>query len=276
MQLRYICAYKFIDLPVTELYEIRDKLQETCIGFGFRGTILLAEEGINLTVSGEAEAVGQFTSWLSDDPRFADLDYKCCDIGFQPFRRMLVKVKKEIIAFGVPDVLPARKTAPYLSVEAFKQWLDEGRELTVLDTRNNYETALGVFDEAETLNIQTFREFPTALAARTFDADRPIVTYCTGGIRCEKASALMLSRGFRNVYQLEGGILRYFEMFGDTHYNGECFVFDRRVAIDGSLAETAAAQCFNCIHPVSVEEQREPSYQPPNSCPHCVDGKWKS
>ncbi len=274
---RNIAAYKFVELAEDQLSDLRAAMKVKCSALELRGTILLAAEGINLMLAGRLDAITALKYWLDADHRFKGLDYKESDSDMLPFNRMLVRIKKEIIAFGVAGVRPEESSAPYVSSKEFKRWLDEGRTMTVLDTRNGYETKLGRFSRADTLGLDHFRQFPAASEQLDdLDKSEPIVTYCTGGIRCEKASALLMQRGFRNVYQLKGGILRYFEECGDAHYRGECFVYDQRVSVDSELRETGTVQCFNCLHPVSVEEQTLENYVPDVSCRYCVDGKWKN
>ncbi len=183
---------------------------------------------------------------------------------------MLVRIKKEIIAFGVPGIEPARRTSPKLAPQQLKAWLDEGRPLTLLDTRNDYEVKLGTFENALPAGVDHFRDFPAAVAKLPAELkDQTIVMFCTGGIRCEKAGPYMESQGFRNVLQLDGGILKYFEECGGAHYRGECFVFDQRVGIDPALQESDAAQCFKCLSPLTAEEQRDVRFVPGVSCPWC-------
>ena len=190
----------------------------------------------------------------------------------QPFRRMNVRLKREIIAFGQSGVDPSRASAGRISPRELKQWLDEGRPVTLLDTRNTYEVELGRFENAVDLSLDNFRNFPDAAESLPDDVKKgPLVMYCTGGIRCEKAGLLLEQRGFEQVYQLEGGILKYFEDCGGDHWQGECFVFDHRVALDPQLRETPTALCFACQELLSEEEQQSPQYVIGESCPHCCD-----
>jgi UPF0176 protein len=203
-------------------------------------------------------------------PGLADLQVKASETSYQPFNRMLVRLKKEIIAFGVGDIAPGAHTSPKLPPATLKQWLDEGRPVTLLDTRNDYEVKLGTFRNARTMGIDHFREFPAAVHQLSPELkEQPIVMFCTGGIRCEKAGPFMEREGFIQVFQLEGGILKYFEDCGGAHYEGECFVFDQRVGLDPSLQETEASQCFVCLAPLSKAEQEDRRYVAGESCPHC-------
>ncbi|MDQ3199394.1 MAG: rhodanese-like domain-containing protein [Verrucomicrobiota bacterium] len=263
-----LAAYKFASLG--ELAPLQAELRAWCTAAGMRGTILLSPEGINLFVSAERAAVDRLLVRLKAIPALADLSAKVSESEHQPFNRMLVKIKKEIIAFGVDGIDPARQPAPRVTPCQLKQWLDEGRAITLLDIRNTYETKLGTFRGARTLPIDHFREFPDAVATLPNDIkNEPMVTFCTGGIRCEKAAPLLAQAGFSNVFQLDGGILRYFEECGDPYFEGDCFVFDKRVALDAALRETAAAQCFVCQTPLTLAEQEDARYEESVSCPHC-------
>jgi len=263
-----IAAYQF--LPLTDLRPRRSRLQSLCRHANLKGTILLSHEGINLFVAGEAAGIGQLLAELRSWPGLEDLQPKRSENDHQPFRRMLVRLKKEIIAFGVEGIDPARRTSPKLSARELKRWLDEGRPITLLDTRNDYEVKLGTFRNAITLGLDHFRNFPRAVAQLPPELKKqPIVMFCTGGIRCEKAGPYMEREGFESVYQLDGGILKYFEDVGGEHYQGECFVFDQRVGLDPSLHETGSSQCFNCQSPLSEADQEHPHYVPGQSCPYC-------
>jgi RluA family pseudouridine synthase len=198
------------------------------------------------------------------------LEVKTSESDSQPFRRMLVRIKKEIISFGVEGIDPATRTSPKLTPRELKQWLDEGRPVTLLDTRNDYEIKLGTFREALPAGISHFRQFPQAVQ-RLPDSlkDQPVVMFCTGGIRCEKAGPFMEREGFKTIYQLEGGILKYFEECGNAHYDGECFVFDQRVGLDPHLEETDSSQCFACQSPLTADDQASEKYAAGESCPYC-------
>lgn len=235
-----IAAYKFT--PLAELPQLRAALRELTRLLGLKGTILLSPEGINFFLAGARTAVGEFLTALQADPQVGVLDIKESYTEHQPFGRMLVKLKREIIAFGVEGIDPSRRTSPKLPAKQLKQWLDEGRPVTLLDVRNDYEVAMGTFANAEAIGVAHFREFPKAVDALPDDRKQEtVVMFCTGGIRCEKAGPYMERAGFANVFQLEGGILKYFEECGAAHYTGECFVFDDRVAVDGALQPTDAA-----------------------------------
>ncbi len=267
-----LSAYKFTPLEAEELPARRARLLGVAKAHGLRGTILLSTEGINLFVAGRADDVAALLAAVRTLPGLADLTPKESWSAEQPFNRMLVKIKKEIIAFGVDGIDPARRPAPKLAPRLLKQWLDEGRPVTLLDTRNAYEVRLGTFAGAIDPQIDQFREFPAAV--RRLPADlktRPVVMFCTGGIRCEKAAPLLAREGFQTVYQLDGGILKYFEECGGAHYDGECFVFDRRVGVDAELKATGAVLCWNCQMPLTVADQKDARYVYERSCPHCFD-----
>lgn len=263
-----IAAYKFASL--TELPALRDELRAMSARLALRGTILLSEEGINCFVAGSREATDELVSRIRTLPACADLEVKESLSDEQPFNRMLVKIKREIIAFGVKGIDPRQHTSPRMTPHILRAWLDEGRPVTLLDVRNNFEVNAGTFRGATAIGIDHFRDFPEAVV-RLPDAmkQQPVVTFCTGGIRCEKAAPFLERMGFEQVYQLDGGILKYLEACGGAHYEGECFVFDRRVAVNAALAEAATAQCFNCQATLSTQEQDSPKYVEGESCPHC-------
>lgn len=266
-----VAAYLFT--PLDGLSERREVLRSLCRDANLRGTILLTPEGINLCVAGSRDGVDRLIGHLRKDPLMAGLKTKESLSDHQPFRRLLVKLKKEIIAFGVPGVAPASYTSRKLSAKELKQWLDEGRPVTLLDTRNDYEVRLGTFAQAYPIGIDHFRDFPAAVRSLPEALKQePIVMFCTGGIRCEKAGPFMEQEGFQEVYQLDGGILKYFEECGGDHYEGDCFVFDRRVAVNPQLQETATTQCFACQHPLTLDDQQSEAYVCGESCPYC----WKS
>lgn len=265
-----IAAYKFTRL--TQLPERRDNLRELTRTHGLRGTILLSEEGINLFVAGDAQAVRVFVALLTADDEIGSLEIKESWSDRQPFSRMLVKIKKEIIAFGVPGVSPLDNPSPKITPTELKAWLDEKKPCLLLDVRNDYEVRLGTFENALPIGVDHFRHFPSAVEQLPEGIkDKLIVMFCTGGIRCEKAGPFMQQAGFREIYQLEGGILKYFEDCGQEHFAGECFVFDKRVALDANLNETPTTICFACQHPLSAEEQTSPDYVVGERCQYCSE-----
>ena len=234
-----ISAYKFVPLPDAEA--LRALLLERAQTLALKGTILLAEEGINLFLAGPADAVRGFVAQLHEDARFADIAPKESWSATQPFRKMLVKVKGEIIRMNHPTIRPANGRAPAVAPATVRRWLeqgvdDNGRPVVTLDTRNDFEVDHGTFEGAIDWRITKFTEFPAALQAHKAELqDKTVVSFCTGGIRCEKAAILMQEVGLEHVYQLEGGILKYFEETDGSHYHGSCFVFDERRAVDAHL-----------------------------------------
>ena len=306
-----VSAYRFVALD--DLAALRAELRYACTSAGLKGTVLLAPEGINLFLSGLPGKLNAVLDWLRCDERFAGLTAKESWSGHQPFNRMLVKIKKEIITMKHPQIQPAGQRAPAVDAATLKRWLDaghddNGREIALLDTRNRFEVDLGTFEGALDPKIKSFGEFPEALrriegrlkgaakcavkeatqsaskvaaagapnAASKDDSsmgtlkDKTIVTFCTGGIRCEKAVLYMQDEGYDNVYQLDGGILKYFETVGGSHFQGNCFVFDRRVALTPELNEAGYAECFNCRAVVSPVEQQSSAYVVGKRCPHCA------
>jgi UPF0176 protein len=268
-----VSAYKFVSIDDVE--SLRPRLKKRAVDMGLKGTILLAPEGINLFIAGEQAKVERFLERLTADARFAGLETKLSWSDEQPFNRMLVKAKREIITMRRPDVDPSRAPAPRLAPETLKAWLDEGREVLLLDTRNQFEVKLGTFKGAVELELKSFSDMSEKLPSLDPQwKDKPVVTFCTGGIRCEKAAPLLIKEGFGEVYQLDGGILKYFERCGGAHYQGECFVFDKRVALGPDLEPTGTAQCYACQAVLTPAEQQSPDYAFGLHCPHCKgDGK---
>lgn len=264
-----ISTYKFVHLEGLAAW--RERLLEACTAGALKGTILLSPEGINVFLAGRREAVMTVVDMIRTVPGLEDLAPKESWSGEQPYNRMLVKIKKEIIAFGVEGIDPARRTSPKLPARQLKQWLDEGRPVTLLDTRNDYEVKMGTFRGARPAGVDHFREFPAVVRGLPEELKKqPLVMFCTGGIRCEKAGPFLEREGYEQVYQLDGGILKYFEECGGAHYDGECFVFDRRVGVDPELKETGSVLCWNCQTPLTVAEQQDPRYVPDKACPYCV------
>ena len=234
-----ISAYKFVPLPDADA--LRDSLAARATALQLKGTILLAEEGINLFLAGPAPAVQDFVAQLQQDTRFADLAPKESWSATQPFKKMLVKVKREIIRMDHPTIRPADGRAPAVTAATLSRWLDAGvddagRPVVLLDTRNGFEVDEGTFEGAIDWRLDKFSDFPQALLAHRAELqDKTVVSFCTGGIRCEKAAIFMREHDLPNTYQLEGGILKYFEETGGAHYRGNCFVFDERRTVDTRL-----------------------------------------
>ena len=251
-----ISAYKFVTLD--DAPALRDQLFARAQAASLKGTILLAEEGINLFLAGAADAVRGFATALRADARFADIEPKESWSQEQPFGRLLVKVKPEIIRMNHPAIRPANGRAPAVDAQTLARWLDtghddKGRPVVTLDTRNAFEVDQGTFEGAIDWRISKFSEFPAALDAHRAElAGKTVVSFCTGGIRCEKAAILMAEAGVENVLQLDGGILKYFEITGGRHYNGDCFVFDDRRAVDALLREREEANPADPANPAST------------------------
>lgn len=261
-----VAAYKFVALD--DLESLRRTLKKEAEDRDLRGTILLSTEGINLFIAGEESRVGSFLDFLREMPPFRDLETKKSYSEKVPFRRMLVRLKKEIIPCGLPEIQPETVTSPKLKAKELKRWLDEGRPVRLLDVRNVYEVDLGTFAGAEQLDLDHFRDFGDKIKSYP-KTDEPIVMFCTGGIRCEKAGPVMEQAGYENVYQLDGGILKYFEECGGDHYDGSCFVFDGRVALDPELKPTGNLLCFACQAVLTAEDVTSGKFMFGQYCPRC-------
>ena len=239
MQILNIAAYKFVALD--GLPELQATLADTLQARAIKGTVLLAEEGINLFLAGASDDIHDFLAGLRADARFADLEVKESWSNAQPFHKLLVKIKPEIIRMNHPAIRPSAGRAPAVDARTLKRWLDsgqddDGRPVVTLDTRNTYEVDAGTFSQAIDWRLEKFTEFPQAvLEHREQLQGKTVVSFCTGGIRCEKAAIFMQEAGLTHVYQLDGGILKYFEVSGQAHFDGECFVFDNRRAVDAAL-----------------------------------------
>lgn len=268
-----ISSYKFITFNDTA--EKRPEFLAVCQRLNLKGTVLLTPEGINLFLAGLRHEIDEFLAWLRSDPRFSDIQAKESFSDSQPFTKLLVKLKAETITMRMPLIRPEDGRAPAVTPPTLKRWLDqghddEGRPVVMVDTRNAFEVDVGSFDNTMDFRINKFTEFPEVIAAnKDMFHDKTVVTFCTGGIRCEKAAIHMQNVGYQHVYQLEGGILKYFEEVGGAHYHGDCFVFDYRTALNPQLEETATQQCYACRAVVTPREQLSPYYIPGQSCPQC-------
>lgn len=261
--------YKFVRL--TDYQRLQPRLLDFCRRQGLKGTLLLAEEGINGTVAGPRRAVDAVMDYLRADRRLSDLAPRESRTGQPPFRRMKVRLKKEIVTLGEPAVDPNQAVGRYVEP---RQWnaLIGDPEVLLIDTRNRYEYDIGTFEGAVNPDTDSFREFPRYVKQK-LDPTRhkKVAMFCTGGIRCEKATSYLIGQGFEQVYHLKGGILNYLETVPehDSRWRGECFVFDERVAVTHGLKEGSYDQCHACRHPVSAEDKASPRYRPGVCCPHC-------
>lgn len=272
MSIVNVSTYKFVKLD--DLEAVKGLFMQQCKAIGLLGTILISHEGLNIMLAGTQEKIDAFALFLKSDDRFSDIEFKVSYSDNVPFERMRIRIKPEIISMGVDSAKPLNGLGKHIKPGDLKRWLDDKKDFTLLDTRNGYELDFGGFDQAVDPEIDTFREFPAAVDA--LDAslkEKPLVMFCTGGVRCEKASLLMEDKGFKDVYQLEGGILKYFEECGGAHWHGDCFVFDERIALTPELRETGATQCRVCNAPVTEEETKLDSYKPQISCPYCISGQ---
>ncbi len=264
-----VALYKFVNLD--DYRALREPLLEHCRALGLKGSLLLAHEGINGTVAGDRSGIDGLLAWLRRDPRLADLDWKESQAPAQPFQRMKVKLKREIVTLGVDGVDPNQVVGTYVAPRDWNAVLQDP-DVLVVDTRNGYEVAIGSFEGAINPETESFRDFPE-WAATHIDPQRhkKVAMFCTGGIRCEKASSYLRQQGVDTVYHLRGGILKYLEEVpeADSLWRGECFVFDDRVAVGHGLRPGAHGMCHGCGHPVSPAERESPLYEQGVSCPHC-------
>lgn len=265
-----VAFYRFVDIgdPGT----LRDRLQSLCEQNDLRGTVLLAREGVNGTLAGDASAIQEVLDWLAMALNLdTAIDGRWTEAGESPFRRMRVKVKNEIVTLGEPGIRPQKRTGTHVSSARWHALMDDP-DVLLVDTRNHYEVEVGSFAGATDPGTDSFRQFSEfARELAKSGTNRPLAMFCTGGIRCEKATALMLELGFSEVYQLQGGILNYLEhtAVDENRWQGECFVFDMRVAVDRDLAEGGYVQCHACRRPLSAEDLKSPQYREGVSCPRC-------
>ena len=270
-QIVVAALYRFVSLP--DYQALRQPLLDVCIAHNIKGTLLLAHEGINGTVAGSREAIDHLLAYLRRDPRLAAIDHKESFDDAMPFYRMKVKLKKEIVTMGVDSVDPNRVVGTYVKPEDWNQLISDP-EVTVVDTRNYYECAIGSFKDALDPKTTTFREFPDYVAEQLDpQKHKKVAMFCTGGIRCEKSTAFLKEQGFDEVYHLQGGILKYLEEVPkeESLWEGECFVFDNRVAVDHDLQKGSYDQCHGCRHPITEEDKQAETYMPGVSCPRCYD-----
>lgn len=265
--------YHFARLPGFEA--LQAPLADLCEQSGVRGTLLLAGEGINGTIAGPRQAIDAVIEHLRAIPQLKDLEHKESSAHKMPFRRMKVRLKKEIVTMGVPDIDPLEGVGAYVDPADWNTLISDPETL-IIDTRNDYEVGIGTFRNAVNPRTRTFSEFPEWVEnAGIEDKNRPIAMFCTGGIRCEKATAFMRAKGYDNVFHLKGGILKYLEEVDekDSLWEGSCFVFDERVAVIHGLRESDEILCRACRNPVTPEEQASPVFEEGVSCPHCYDNR---
>ena len=265
-----ICAmYKFVALD--NYQEIRQPLLTFMEEQGIKGTLLLASEGINGTVSGTREAIDALLAYLNQDERINPISFKESFEDTQPFYRTKVKLKKEIVTMGVEGIDPRKTVGTYVKPEDWNALISDP-EVTVIDTRNDYEIGIGTFKHAINPKTETFREFPQYVADNMDpNKNKKVAMFCTGGIRCEKSTAFMKEQGFEEVYHLEGGILKYLEDVPKEQslWEGDCFVFDNRVAVNHDLEKSHYDQCYACRLPITEEDKQSDKYESGVSCPHC-------
>ena len=263
--------YRFVTLD--DYREMREPLLDVCRKAGIRGTLLLAGEGINGTIAGSREGIDAVMHYLRSDPRLAQLEHKESFDSRMPFHRMKVKLKREIVTMGVPGIDPNKVVGTYVEPAGWNA-LVEDPEVLLLDTRNSYECDIGTFRGALDPHTENFREFPEFVRSHLDPRKhRKVAMFCTGGIRCEKASAFMLQEGFEEVYHLRGGILKYLEEVPpeQSTWEGECFVFDSRVAVDHALDKGQYDQCYGCRHPITERDKQSGLYEKGVCCPHCFN-----
>ncbi|MCZ6503782.1 MAG: rhodanese-related sulfurtransferase [Gammaproteobacteria bacterium] len=267
-----VCAlYHFVRLPNFE--QLRVPLKKLMESNAVRGTVLLAPEGINGTIAGSRDGVDSILKWLNKDERFADLRWKESFADEMPFNRTKVKLKKEIVTMGVEDIDPNKLKGTYVKPEDWNDLISDPA-VTLIDTRNEYEIAIGSFKNAINPHTTSFSDFPDyAKTNLNPKKNKKVAMFCTGGIRCEKSSAYLKSLGFKDVYHLQGGILKYLEEIEEevSLWEGECFVFDDRVTVDHQLEKGQYDQCHACRMPITEQDKKSNAYVQGLSCPHCID-----
>lgn len=264
-----ISAYEFIPIPEKNLSALQTKIKNKFIASAIKGTVYLAQEGINVAASGKENAIIDFIDFFQKETPFQKLFFKKSFSEFPVFSKVIVKVKPEIIALGIDELDIINEEKTYISPKTLKNWLDQEKNFMLIDTRNNYEYEAGSFSKALNPHIDTFKDFPAFVEKLPAEAkEKPVVVFCTGGVRCEKVVPLMQAKGFQSVYQLHGGILHYFEICGGEHWDGDCFVFDDRVSVDPVLQSTGAAVCKSCHRAVKSTTPFPPKTKL-ETCPHC-------
>ena len=269
--------YKFVE--ISDLLSLQDNLYNICEENNIMGTILIADEGINGTISGKHNEIKETISSLTSDDRFSNIEIKYSSTDKQPFHRMKVRLKKEIVTIGLPEINPNKKVGKYVKPEDWNKLISDPN-VVVIDTRNKYETKIGSFQNALDPETSSFREFPDWVKKfknSENNTNKKIAMFCTGGIRCEKASSLMKEEGFEDVFHLQGGILKYLETIDKENslWNGECFVFDQRVCLTDELEVGSYKMCFACRMPITEEEMQNEKYIEGISCIYCYDKTTK-
>ncbi len=263
--------YRFV--PLADYAELQEPMLCRMRQAGVRGTLLLAAEGVNGTVAGSRGGIDDLITYLKSDLRLAELEVKESSCHDLPFKRARVRLKKEIVTMGVAGIDPNDAVGTYVNPEDWNRLIRDP-EVTLIDTRNDYEVAIGTFRGAINPDTRSFREFPKFVGEQLDPRKQnKVAMFCTGGIRCEKSTALLKQQGFDQVYHLRGGILKYLEMVPEaqSEWQGECFVFDERVSVGHGLVEGNHVMCFACGWPVTMEDQQHPDYQKGIHCPRCVD-----
>ncbi|NEP47678.1 MAG: rhodanese-related sulfurtransferase [Moorea sp. SIO3C2] len=263
--------YKFVRLP--DFADKRPSLLAHCQAQGITGTILLAAEGINSTIAGSRQAIDSVLAFLRSDPRLADLQHKESYTDSPPFNRLKVRLKKEIVTIGLPEVDPNHQVGTYVNSQDWNALISDP-DVVLIDTRNTYEVNIGTFKGAQNPHTDSFRQFPDYVRHHLDSTkDKKVAMFCTGGIRCEKASSFMLSQGYKQVYHLKGGILKYLEQVPEDEslWEGECFVFDQRIALKHRLEAGTYHMCYGCGNPISQADLNSPKYIKGICCPHCFD-----
>lgn len=271
MSLTVAAFYKFVAL--SDFADLQSPIKEICQQHEVKGTILLAAEGINGTIAGSRKSIDAVFAHIQSDPRLSDMDIKESTATEPPFAKLKVRLKKEIVTIGLPDVSPTKQVGTYVAPIDWNQIIADP-DVTVIDTRNDYEVGMGTFQGAQNPETDVFNEFPEYVKENLDPKkNKKVAMFCTGGIRCEKASSYMLEQGFEEVYHLKGGILKYLEDVPEEEslWQGECFVFDERVAIKHGLETGTYDLCYACGHPISLEDKASDAYESEVSCPHCID-----
>lgn len=271
MQIVVAALYKFVALE--DFRELREPLQDKMMELQVKGTLLLAHEGINGTIAASREGIDGLLAWLKKDPRFDNIEHKESLTDTQPFNRTKVKLKKEIVTLGVEDINPNSMVGHYVEPKDWNALISDP-DVILIDTRNSYEYELGTFKGAIDPNTESFRQFPEYVAENLDPKKhKKVAMFCTGGIRCEKSTGLLLQQGFEEVYHLKGGILKYLEDVAeeDSLWQGDCYVFDHRVAVNHKLEKGQYDLCYGCGYPITDEDKQSPHFRLGVCCPRCHD-----